>query len=324
MLAAAVLFAAVAANGTLVEEAPCPPYPAATYDAYLTGARRAYAEEAEAARRENHELATPLALLTREQFAQRQKEAETVDCRHIKYLSDGLKVSGYIWKPKNAAGKLPLIVFNRGGNGEFGKAAPWQNTWRYALDGFVVIATQLRGSDGGDGKDEFGGADVDDVLNVLPLAESLGVADMRNVFLLGWSRGGMETALALKRGMKVNAAAVGGALSDLTAELARRPSLGTNVWTRLMPDWRERRDALLRERSAVFWPERIRVPLLLIHGGADWRVDPAETLHFAEELQKVGATYELVVYAGDDHGVSMNKDDSNRRIAQWFRRYMVR
>src|ERR1044071_10354303 len=209
---AALLFA-IAAKGTLVEQTPCAPYPVATYDAYVQNAKKAHDEEAENARRERHELKTPLVLLTPEQFAQRQKEAERVDCRHIKYMSDGLKVAGYIWKPKNATDKLPLIIFNRGGNGEFGKALPWQNIWRFALDGFVVIATQLRGSDGGDGKDEFGGADVDDVLNVIPLAASLGVADMRNVFLLGWSRGGMETTIALKRGMKVNAAAIGGALT---------------------------------------------------------------------------------------------------------------
>jgi dipeptidyl aminopeptidase/acylaminoacyl peptidase len=315
---AALLFA-IAANGTLVEQTPCAPYPVATYDAYVQNAKKAHDEEAENARRERHELKTPLVLLTPEQFAQRQKEAERVDCRHIKYMSDGLKVAGYIWKPKNATDKLPLIIFNRGGNGEFGKALPWQNIWRFALDGFVVIATQLRGSDGGDGKDEFGGADVDDVLNVIPLAASLGVADMRNVFLLGWSRGGMETTIALKRGMKVNAAAIGGALTDLPAELARRP-LGTNVWRRLMPNYSE---LALRERSAIFWPERIRVPLLLIHGGADWRADPSDTLHLAEALKRAGATYDVVIYPGDDHGVTAHKDDSNRRIVQWFRRFMV-
>jgi dipeptidyl aminopeptidase/acylaminoacyl peptidase len=321
MLAAAVLLAAVAANGTLVEQAPCPPYPNAAYDDYVAGAKKAHDEEAAAAQREHHEMKTPLALLTKEQYAQRQKDAERVDCRHVKYMSDGLKVSGYIWKPMGAAGKLPLIVFNRGGNGDFGKALPWQNTWHFALDGFVVIAAQLRGSDGGEGKDEFGGADVDNVLNTIPLAASLGDVDMRNIFLLGWSRGGMETAIALKRGMKVNAAAVGGALSDLHAELARRPTLGTNVWRRLMPNYGE---AALRERSAIDWPERIRVPLLLIHGSADWRVDPAETQRFAEALKRAGAMYELVVYPGDDHGVSLHKDDSNRRIVQWFRWFMVR
>lgn len=320
MLAAALLFA-VAANGTLVGQTPCPPYPTTTYDAYVQDAKKAHEEEAENARRVRLELKTPLVLLTPEQLAQRRKEAERVDCRHIQYWSDGLRVAGYIWKPKDAAGKLPLIIFNRGGNGEFGKALPWQNTWRFALDGFVVIATQLRGSDGGDGKDEFGGADVDDVLNVIPLAASLGIADMRNVFLLGWSRGGMETTIALKRGMKVNAAAVGGALSDLPAELVRRPNLGTNVWQRLMPNYS---DLALRERSAVDWPERIHVPLLLIHGGADWRADPSDTRHLAEGLKRAGATYDVVIYPGDDHDVSVHKDESNRRIVEWFRRYMLK
>ena len=320
MFAAALLMMA-AASGAIVEQAPCGPYPFANYDAYVSSANTMHADEVEAAKREGHRQTTPLALLTKEQFAQRLKDVERVDCRRVKYLSDGLKVVAYVWKPKNATGKLPLIIFNRGGNQEFGKVLPWQNTWRYALDGFVVMASQYRGNDGGEGKEEYGGADVDDVLNLIPLAESLGTVDMRNVFLLGWSRGGMQTALALKRGMKVNAAAVGGALTDLHAEVARRPNLGTNVWSKLMPNYGE---AALRERSAVHWADRIRVPILLMHGGADWRVDPAETLHFAEALQRAGATYELVVYAGDDHGVSMNKDDSNRRVVQWFRRYMVK
>lgn len=318
MWAAALLFLM---SGTVVDQQPCVRYPLATYDAYVQGAKSAYAEEVDAAKREGHRQTTPLTLLTNEQFAQRRKDAEGVDCRRVKYFSDDLKVVAYIWQPKGASGKLPLIIFNRGGNQEFGKVLAWQNVWRYALDGFVVIASQYRGNDGGEGKEEFGGADVHDVLNLIPLAESLGTVDMRNVFLLGWSRGGMQTALALKQGMKVNAAAVGGALTDLPSELASRPSLGTNVWSRLMPNYG---NAALRERSAVFWADRIRVPMLLIQGGADWRVDPMETLHFAEALQKAGATYELVVYAGDDHGVSMNKDDSMRRIVQWFRRYMVK
>src|SRR5215211_5053689 len=37
----------------------------------------------------------------------------------IKYLSDGLKVSGFIYKPKETAGKkLPVVIWNRGGVGE--------------------------------------------------------------------------------------------------------------------------------------------------------------------------------------------------------------
>jgi dipeptidyl aminopeptidase/acylaminoacyl peptidase len=310
-------------DGTVVGEEACAADAITTYDAYVTAAKKRYAEEVEAAKLESQRHTTPLVYLTREEFEARAKGAEQIDCRRIRYLSDSLQVVAYLWKPKSVpAQKLPLIIFNRGGNREFGKVLPSNPFRLLAVDGFVVVASQYRGNDGGEGKEEFGGADVRDVINLIPLAESLGYVDTKNVFMLGWSRGGMMTALALKQGMKVNAAAVGGPLTNLLTERARRPLLGTFVWSQLMPGYAERSEEVLRERSALFWPEQIRAPLLILQGGADWRVDPAETLAFAQALQRVGATYELVVYAGDDHGITVNRDDSNRRIVQWFRKHM--
>jgi len=321
-----VTSAAVAAppDGTIVKTEPCVADPVVSYEAYLDAAKRSDAEEAEAARNEGHTfVASPATYLTREQFAARREEAATIDCQRLRYASDGLEVVAFLWKPKKPSStKLPLIVFNRGGNREFSKLTPTLGFRRLALDGFVVLASQYRGVDGGEGKEEFGGAEVDDVKNLLPVAASLGFVDMDKVFLLGWSRGGMETALALKQGLKVNAAAIGGALTDLLAERARRPQLAQRVWSQLIPGYAERSDALLRERSAVNWPEQIRTPLLLLHGGADWRSDPADTLAFAQALQRAGARYQLVIYAGDDHGIRINKEDSNRRIVEWFRAHM--
>jgi len=224
-----VTSAAVAAppDGTIVKTEPCVADAVVSYEAYLDAAKRSDAEEAEAARNEGHTfVASPATYLTREQFAARREEAAAIDCQRLRYASDGLEVVAFLWKPKQPSStKLPLIVFNRGGNREFAKLTPTHGFRRLALDGFVVLASQYRGVDGGEGKEEFGGAEVDDVKNLLPVAVSLGYVDMNNVFLLGWSRGGMETALALKQGMKVNAAAIGGALTDLVAERARRPQL---------------------------------------------------------------------------------------------------
>src|SRR4029453_3397699 len=42
-----------------------------------------------------------------------------------------------------------------------------------------------RGNDGGEGREEYGGVDVRDVLNLIPLARALGYIDMHNVFMLG-------------------------------------------------------------------------------------------------------------------------------------------
>ena len=255
------------------------------------GIKRGQAAEVEAAKREGFRMETPAdispGLLSRAEF-ERRRAYVGFECRRITYLSDGLKVVGFLWKPQDTAGKqFPLIIFNRGGNREFGKLTPWFHFgfYVYVSNGFVVIASQYRGNDGGEGREEYGGADVRDVLNLIPLARSLGYIDMHNVFMLSWSRGGMMTYLALKPHMPVNAVAVGGGLTDLVSEGKRRPVLA-NVWRALNPGFEQRGEALLHERSAVYWAEQINVPMLILHGGADWRSEPmSQAQAFAKRLQ---------------------------------------
>ena len=315
-------------DGAIVGQEPCGPHRYATHEQYVEAVRTGLAGEVEAARREGLRFdvppdLTPL-LLSKAEFEKR-KAYVGFECQRITYMSDGLKVVGYLWKPKDAAGKkLPLIIYNRGGNREFGKLSPWawSGFYEYLSNGFVVVASQYRGNDGGEGKEEFGGADVRDVLNLVPLARGLGYVDMNNLFLFGWSRGGMHALLARKERIPVNAAAVGGVAADLIAGKEKRPGM-VEVYTELIPDFAARGDEALRERSAVYWPEKIGVPLLILHGGADWRSDVgANALALAQKLGALRRTYELHVYADDDHSIFRNSADGDRRVIAWFRRYM--
>jgi len=239
-------------------------------------------------------------------------------------VSDGLRVVGFVWKPKNISGrKLPLVIVNRGGNPNLATLTPQSFFYPYVTNGFVVIGSQYRGADGGEGRDEFGGADVNDVLNLIPLARSLGYVDMNNVFMHGVSRGGMQTFLALKKGLPVNAVAVVGALADLTAAAKERPGVADRVWSRLMPGYAEKKAELQRERSAVHFADRINVPVMILHGGADWRSDAgSQSLALASALQSLGKTYELHIYEGDDHPINLNRLDREQRIVKWFKKYM--
>ena len=54
----------------------------------------------------------------------------------------------------------------------------------------MVLASQYRGNDGGQGKEEFGGSDINDVLNLIPLAESISFMNADRIVMLGFSRGG--------------------------------------------------------------------------------------------------------------------------------------
>jgi dipeptidyl aminopeptidase/acylaminoacyl peptidase len=76
------------------------------------------------------------------------------------------------------------------------------------------VASQYRGNAGGEGKEEFGGRDVDDVLNLIKLLISLPQADAKRIGMYGWSRGGMMTYQALARSDQVAAAIVGAGVTD--------------------------------------------------------------------------------------------------------------
>jgi dipeptidyl aminopeptidase/acylaminoacyl peptidase len=59
-----------------------------------------------------------------------------------------------------------------------------------------------------------------------------------------------------------------------------------------------------------------------MHGGADAGLDPAQTLALAQALQRAKLPYELHIYAGDNHVLSKNREDRDRRVAAWFRAHL--
>lgn len=243
----------------------------------------------------------------------------------LKYLSDGLKVIAYLYQPARTEGKiLPAIIFNRGSVVR-GDIAPELVVFfhRLASEGFVVVAPMYRQSDGGEGRDEVGGADVNDLMNITVVAKSLGFIDMNNLFMYGESRGGMMTYQAIRRDFPVNAAAVFGAFTNMEALIKFRPEVYQPATLKqLWPDFDRRKDEIVKSRSAMFWAEKLDVPLLIMHGGADWSVNPGQSLALAQTLQDLGKTYELIVYAEDGHILSRNQEDRDRRAVAWFKRYM--
>jgi dienelactone hydrolase len=250
------------------------------------------------------------------------------ECDRMLYRSDGLKVVGYLFKPadpphdrQRPLRRLPAIIFNRGGNADIAQVGTITllEIYPFLEAGFVVLAPQYRGSDGGEGHDEYGGADVHDVLNLITLARSLDYVDPNNVFMYGESRGGMETYLAIKQHAAINAAAVLGASSNEVEENQRRPL--TDVYRKYVPDFNRDPDAAFRARSAALWAEAINKPVLLLHGGADWRVAPSQSLEMATRLEALHKPYQLFIYAGDDHHLTLHRDDRDRQVIAWFRRF---
>ena len=260
------------------------------------------------------------------EWKQDYKYLDSIDVFGITYLSDGLKINGIIAKPKKT-GNYPCIIFNRGGNRHAGalKVAHGAITLgQIAKEGYVVIASQYRGNAGSEGQEEFGGKDVNDVLILTKVLEEVKSADTNKVGMYGWSRGGMMTYIALTQTDKIKAAVVGGAVSDAYGTIKDRPSMEANVFAELIPNYEENRVEELDKRSAVKWANKFskKVPILMLHGNADWRVKPEQSLQLALEFEKYRIPYRLIMFEGGDHGISEHKSEVNKQVINWFDRFL--
>lgn len=259
-----------------------------------------------------------------QQWKPEYKYLDSITMARITYLSDGLKVTGLMVRPK-AKGSYPCIIFNRGGNRDFGQllvAHAATLLGKMASQGYVVIATNYRGNGGGEGREEFGGADVNDVLRLIDVLSEVEGADTSRIGMMGWSRGGMMTYLAVSRTHKIKAVVVGAGMSDLT--IIDRPEMEKQVYAELIPDYEQNKEEELRKRSAVHFAEQLPkdVPFLLLHGNADWRVKSTQALKMALAFEEQRIPYRLMIFEGADHGISEFRVEVGRETMSWFDRFL--
>jgi dipeptidyl aminopeptidase/acylaminoacyl peptidase len=240
----------------------------------------------------------------------------------LTYRSDGLNVYAYLYRPTAVpAKKLPVVIFNRGSytREDFSPEVLMMGQ-RLARQGYLVVAPMLRGSGGAPGHDQMGGDDLHDLFNLLPVIRELPAADSARLFLYGESRGGIMSLLAARENFPARAAAVWGAITDMGLYLAGNGNvrrLAPSIW----PDFVTNEAAIIEARSAVRWPERISLPVLLMNGGADTDVPPIHALQLASTLHRLGKPFELKVFYGEPHVLSGRAEERDADAVRWFRRF---
>lgn len=243
----------------------------------------------------------------------------------ISYVSDSLKVKGFLLSPEKK-GSYPCIIYNRGGNREFGAITPERVVKFLALIaswGYVVAASQYRGNMGGEGQEQFGGDDINDVLNLIPLLENHPDADHERIGMIGGSRGGLMTYKALTLTDRIKAAAIRCGVTDLISWTEDRKDMD-EVYADLIPEFDPDDRNTLLSRSPVYWAEKMcsTTPILILHGTSDWRVNPLSSIKMAERLQELKHPYRLVMLEGSDHSLSEHIDERNRLIKEWMDRFV--
>ena len=233
----------------------------------------------------------------------------------IRYRSSDCEVEGFAAFPPEGEGPWPAVVFNRGGNREFGTLRPGA-VCRYAAAGFAGFGSQYRGNAGGTGLEEFGGADVDDVIKLADIALELPCTRKEGYYMAGHSRGGMMTYLAAARDSRIKAAAICAGVSDARIMYYSREDSMKQVCTELIGGTPEELPAEYDKRSATMFADRIIPPLLICQGTDDWRVIPAQAYYMDSALAQAGKEHRLIIYPGADH--SLKGTGAYDEVIAWF------
>lgn len=233
----------------------------------------------------------------------------------ITYQSDSLKVKGIIVEPKKDR-KYPVIIFNRGGNRDYAPltiATMIMFTSKLAEHGYIIIGSNYRE------KDEFGGSDINDVLNLTETVKEIEKADSNCIGMYGWSRGGMMTYLALQKTDKIKSAIIGNGVSNLFEEIIFRPEMETQVFSECIPNYWKNKQTELEKRSAIFWANELnkKSNLLILCGTKDERVNPKQADEIATKLEEINYDFELLKF-DTDHSFTDKRNELNEVVIKWF------
>ncbi len=229
------------------------------------------------------------------------------------YPSDGLNVKGYLSLPGNLQRPIPLIILLRGGAGLFGLPHPGIFS---AQEGYAVVSTTYRGGVS-EGRDEYGGDDVNDVVNLfnyLPVLEQIFQISFHpnNKYMVGYSRGGMELFLTLGRYPEIQqrikkVASITGQL-NLTNTIQARPYLRKYYEDNfgLVENDKE----WFVKRQPITYASRISkfLPIMIAQGSEDKRICLSEGYDLLQTFHDLGHLITYVEVEGGDHVLNNSSD----------------
>ena len=246
--------------------------------------------------------------------------------------ADGTPIEGFLYLPpgKQAGDKLPGVIEMHGGPySRYGNAWSSRYPWQVlAQEGFAVFIVNPRGGTGY-GQDFLRGVyrnfGTDDYLDIMAAADTLvarGIMDPDRLGFTGYSYGGLMTDVVVSRTDRFRAAvSIAGIFNYVSAMGQSNPQLFIDSyrepWAGDLPR--------LWEHSPASRADRIKTPMLVMHGEDDKPVDPRQSVELFSYLQFNGVPSRLVLYPGEGHGINKPSHvlDYQTREVQWFRHYLL-
>ncbi|AXC15390.1 peptidase S9, prolyl oligopeptidase active site region [Acidisarcina polymorpha] len=246
---------------------------------------------------------------------------------------DGLPLAGILYRPLGfkPGVKYPAVIWAHGGpeGQDVLGLSPW--SLFLAQRGFLVFEPNFRGSTGYGEKfrnlnvEDSGGGEIDDIGAAVGYLVQQGLGDPKRVAIGGGSHGGTVVANAVTKLPDTFAAGLelfGVVDRALFLQYTNRNS--KIRWETKMGGTPEEKPAVYRKANILPDVDKIRTPLLIMHGEEDPQVPPQESAEFVEALKKGGKTYDYVTYPREGHGFQEREHrlDAYRKQLAFLEKYL--
>jgi dipeptidyl aminopeptidase/acylaminoacyl peptidase len=257
-------------------------------------------------------------------------EVELVEPELVRYPTfDGLQVPAWLYRPKHADGRLPVLLSIHGGpeaqeRTQVTRSSPF---YQYLLSrGVAILAPNIRGSTGyGMAYQklihrDWGGAELKDIEHAARWLREQTWVDSERIAIYGASFGGFATLSAMTRLPDYWRCGIDlvGPANLVTFARAVPPH-----WRSSMKKWVGDPDQdaeMLMQRSPISHVEGVRAPLLVLQGARDPRVVKPESDQMVETLRALGRDVEYHVFEDEGHDFSKraNQVQAYRLIAAFL------
>jgi dipeptidyl aminopeptidase/acylaminoacyl peptidase len=224
---------------------------------------------------------------------------------------DGKEIAGLLYTPRGAkpGTKLPAVLWIHGGPEaqDVFRADGWAQY--LSQTGYVVLEPNYRGSNGyGEvfrnlNVEDSNGGEVDDVATGAEYLVTRGLADPTRLAIGGGSHGGTMTAYMVVHYPDLFAAAIelfGVVDRKLFVERTNPPSAVR--WMMKMGGSPTEKPEVYRRANVLLQVDKIKTPLLVMHGENDPQVPPANSAFFVKALKEHHKTVYYFTYPGELHG----------------------
>ena len=246
---------------------------------------------------------------------------------------DGLPLTGILYKPSGyrAGTRYPTLILPHGGpEGQVTlSAAPWSVF--LAQQGYVVLEPNFRGSTGYGERfrnanvEDSGGGEIEDIQASVDYLVEAGLTDPKRVGISGGSHGGTVVANAVAKLPDTFAVGIEKFGVVDRALFLRYTNRNSAIrWETKMGGPPELKPAVYRKANVLPDVQKIKTPLLILHGAKDPQVPPQESDEFAAALKQAGKSFTYISYPGEGHGFQQraHRKDAYEQELAFLNKYL--